>query len=106
MRIVHDHVGAHAERNFFLDLVVGLASAARRIETLTEHARTASARGDGGSNAHESDGLRAPSAETFEYFVLGVISFSRRLLAQVNAAKIDPPAMELPREESVRDLLL
>ena len=97
MRVVHEHVAAHDERNFFLDMVVGMVAASRRV------ARFSAAREPWKLGSLEEDG---DGDDAFGFFVLGVISFSRRVLAHVEAARSAPGAVEGEAEERLRDLLL
>lgn len=96
MRGVHELVDGHQARNFFLDMVVGLAAAARRVEAIA---------------ARAEQGPRAPlepKDHPFDDFALGVISFSRTLLRHLEGARTTetPSELESSAEARVRDLLL
>jgi hypothetical protein len=97
VRSVHEHVSGVAEQSFFLELVLGLASAARRVEQALTAGRT-SDRPSTGDDEH-----------VFDYFLLGVISFSRSVQRHVAAAAQSRGGARAEPEGGggkIRDLLL
>lgn len=98
MRGIHELVDGHQARNFFLDMIVGLAAAARRVDAIAARAAAAP---------------RVPGAPSephvFDDFALGVISFSRTVLRHLEHARVEPGSLEPGVSEEaarVRDLLL
>jgi hypothetical protein len=92
--VVHEAVSAFEEMNFFGEMILGAAAAARRVERIV-------------ARASRRRRAVAPSEHDFDFFVLGVVSFSRRFLGYVERAAQEGRVADKDAEGTApRDLLL
>lgn len=97
-RVVDEAVAGYDEASEFLEMLLGAAAIAQRVERTLE-----SAAGQGSIEPQTS-----PDEPGFEDFVLGIASFSRRFLARLETVeRAEVQAHEERAAESTpRDLLL